>query len=213
MDQDRIPKAYHTYSQALDSAARVNIDLPHAGESFTEPSLIGLQTRLLGLRALGYQFPDHVLDDIQEEMMEELRMMIPPVRICITEDCGWCGIEDETVHPKHDPSVRLCPRCHNTTENLVIEGLHTPSTTEPQDQVQEDNELLPCPFCGGPAEVDRTLSRYEYCTGGPNSIMDYGHTVYCTRCEANLGGLDVTPPNTWEEAVAAWNQRKKGGEE
>lgn len=68
------------------------------------------------------------------------------------------------------------------------------------------DNLLPCPFCGGEAECDRTMERYEYCTGGPNSVHDYGYTVYCTQCGVETHVRDV-PPNDRDEAIAAWNRR------
>jgi Lar family restriction alleviation protein len=68
------------------------------------------------------------------------------------------------------------------------------------------NELLPCPFCGGKAEVDRTGERYEYGTGGPNSVMDYGYFAYCTKCSVGTGVSDV-PPSSEREAAAEWNRR------
>jgi Lar family restriction alleviation protein len=67
-------------------------------------------------------------------------------------------------------------------------------------------ELLPCPFCGGKADSDRTMERFEYCTGGPNSVMDYGYYVYCTQCGAGTGVVDVPPPSE-EEAAKEWNRR------
>lgn len=66
--------------------------------------------------------------------------------------------------------------------------------------------LKPCPFCGGEAELDRTMERFEYCTGGPNSVMDYGYWVYCTKCDASLGAINV-PPSSPEEATRDWNRR------
>lgn len=66
--------------------------------------------------------------------------------------------------------------------------------------------LLPCPFCGGEAELERSHERFEYCTGGPNSVMEWGYYVYCTKCSAGTSAVDVPPPSP-EEAAAEWNQR------
>lgn len=68
------------------------------------------------------------------------------------------------------------------------------------------SELLPCPFCGGEADTDRTMERFEYCTGGPNSVKDYGYYVYCTKCNASMGLINV-PPSSPEEAAKEWNCR------
>ncbi|TDR82160.1 hypothetical protein DFP86_102274 [Paludibacterium purpuratum] len=37
-------------------------------------------------------------------------------RVCISDECGWIGPLSETVHPKHDASMILCPECHEVTE-------------------------------------------------------------------------------------------------
>ena len=71
-------------------------------------------------------------------------------------------------------------------------------------------QLLPCPFCGGEAELDRTAERFEYCTGGPNSVMDFGYWVYCTKCDASMGAS--VPPSSPEEATREWNRRAESAE-
>lgn len=50
------------------------------------------------------------------------------------------------------------------------------------------NELLPCPFCGGKAEIDRyTIKPY----------------VSCTRCGCSMPDRHQTV----EQAIEAWNTR------
>lgn len=68
------------------------------------------------------------------------------------------------------------------------------------------DELKPCPLCGGEAECDRTMERYEYLIEGDRSCMDYGYTVYCTQCGLETHVRD-TPPNDPDEAIDAWNTR------
>lgn len=41
---------------------------------------------------------------------------ITETRSCNNEACGWKGPASECVHPKHDPSMVLCPNCRETTE-------------------------------------------------------------------------------------------------
>ena len=72
------------------------------------------------------------------------------------------------------------------------------------------NELLPCPFCGGEAELDRSTERFEYGTGGPNSVMEWGYYVYCTQCSAGTSAVSVPPPSP-EEAASEWNRRAVPG--
>lgn len=44
-----------------------DIDLPHAGEIFVEPTAREAADRVARLRALGYRCPDHVEKDLREE--------------------------------------------------------------------------------------------------------------------------------------------------
>jgi hypothetical protein len=55
---------------ALEKTQLVDIDLPHAGETFSDPTLEAFKDRLLYLRGVGYVFPDHVLEEIDAEMKE-----------------------------------------------------------------------------------------------------------------------------------------------
>jgi hypothetical protein len=51
----------------LDACAYEDIMLPHAGESFVEPTAATCADRLLLLRALGYHVPQHAIDALREE--------------------------------------------------------------------------------------------------------------------------------------------------
>ena len=53
-----------------------------------------------------------------------------------------------------------------------------------------DKRLLPCPFCGGEAELNLFLGNY---------------CVTCTEC---MGAIFPAKGMTKEEAIQAWNTRK-----
>ncbi|PXV54210.1 hypothetical protein SAMN04487785_11410 [Dyella jiangningensis] len=57
-------------SAMVDVADRVDIDLPHAGESFNESSPGECADRLEYLRGLGYVVPQHAIDTLREEAEE-----------------------------------------------------------------------------------------------------------------------------------------------
>lgn len=57
-------RAYH---KALNELELVPIDLPHAGESFNDPTPGKCAERLLRLRELGYHVPQYAIDELQEE--------------------------------------------------------------------------------------------------------------------------------------------------
>lgn len=56
--------------EMVDEAVRVEIDLPHAGESFADASAGACADRLQYLKGLGYRFPDAVIVDLREEQRE-----------------------------------------------------------------------------------------------------------------------------------------------
>lgn len=63
------------------------------------------------------------------------------------------------------------------------------------------NVLLPCPFCGFPAEYDSQRAAISVVSRG---LPYHGHSVYCSSpdCDAENGIHE-----TKEEAVTAWNRR------
>ena len=63
------------------------------------------------------------------------------------------------------------------------------------------NELKPCPFCGGKAEL---ISHRPYAS--PSGITDYYVKCGTEGCTLCLGGLCFT---SQEETVRAWNRRVK----
>ena len=50
----------------LETAKRVDIDLPYDGESFNDPDLESFKARLTELREIGYNFPDYLFDENEE---------------------------------------------------------------------------------------------------------------------------------------------------
>ncbi|GEM_PF-4701545 len=42
-------------------------------------------------------------------------------RECNNVACGWVGLVEDAVHPKHDSTTLLCPQCHETTEATMCD--------------------------------------------------------------------------------------------
>ena len=61
---------YRNCMKKLENDELKDIQLPHAGESFNDPTLEEFRDRLLYLRGLGYRFPDGVLAAIEEEIKD-----------------------------------------------------------------------------------------------------------------------------------------------
>lgn len=57
----------------LDKCERKPLGLPCDGESFNDATAELWLKRLMELRAMGYRFPDHVIDDAKAEMEEEAK--------------------------------------------------------------------------------------------------------------------------------------------
>lgn len=68
-------------------------------------------------------------------------------------------------------------------------------------------DLLPCPFCGGEAEMDHYQPFRNYRTGAPLDQV----AIYCTVCNAQIshypGDLSLSREETAEIVVAEWNRR------
>ena len=62
--------AYKLQMAFLESAEREKINLPHVGESFNDPDLESFLERLIYLRGLGYNFPDYVIEAVNQEINE-----------------------------------------------------------------------------------------------------------------------------------------------
>lgn len=70
-------------------------------------------------------------------------------------------------------------------------------------------ELLPCPLCKGPAELDRYSPFRHYRTGEPLEQV----SVYCTQCSLSLSwyprDLDLDRDQTAEFVTEQWNHRPR----
>ena len=68
-------------------------------------------------------------------------------------------------------------------------------------------KLKPCPFCGGPAEID-TLRGYRNFSSG---LMENAIAAYCTACAADISVCYADVPDIQAEQVAdMWNKRDTG---
>lgn len=68
----------------------------------------------------------------------------------------------------------------------------------------DDIKLLPCPFCGGDAEMD-TLQGY---LGLGTGRLGNRIAVYCQRCDADMGVcIEDVPDITPEQVAEMWNRR------
>ena len=61
-------KVHEKQMNMLESAEYENINLPHAGKSFNDPTLKKFFERIIYLKELGYHIPDYVIDQIMEEL-------------------------------------------------------------------------------------------------------------------------------------------------
>lgn len=69
--------------------------------------------------------------------------------------------------------------------------------------------LLPCPFCGGDAEMDTQRS---YRAMSPRADIGHGVAIYCTKCSADMmhcyedhAGTDKE--DLWADLAGLWNRR------
>ncbi len=111
--------------------------------------------------------------------------------------CPFCGSDAETatIYLPETPSrdagtVRIirCSRCSAVVERLRLEAVITSWNTRTNKKWSME-KLKPCPFCGGPAEVE-----------GPSFAGDLFH-VRCQRFTAD------TEENSRARAIKTWNRR------
>lgn len=70
---EELYQTYRAQAEALKKVTRVPIGLPYDGQSFTDPDLESFLARVEHLRATGYRVPDHVFEEIKEEIKDERR--------------------------------------------------------------------------------------------------------------------------------------------
>lgn len=67
-------------------------------------------------------------------------------------------------------------------------------------------QIKPCPFCGGPAEIEQT-------TGATSDHKSVGFSVGCTADEADcMGYQSLTTFARRSDAIDAWNRRATDAE-
>jgi hypothetical protein len=74
--------------------------------------------------------------------------------------------------------------------------------------MSDEPKLLPCPFCGGDAEIDTRRGYRQLPTG----VVGGGVAIYCTNCSSDMmhcyedhSGVDRDDLRA--DLVAAWNKR------
>jgi len=66
------------------------------------------------------------------------------------------------------------------------------------------DKLLPCPFCGGEAELDTHQGYRSMSTGNIGNRV----VVYCTKCDADMGTcVEDVPDIHPNEVIERWNRR------
>ncbi len=78
--------------------------------------------------------------------------------------------------------------------------------TETTDLVESD--LLPCPFCGGGAELD-TRRAYRWLSA-PGGLSDEV-AIYCLKCGAEIcedpDDVDLSREQVTDDLIERWNAR------
>lgn len=69
---DEVKLKYNAQSKFLANCTHEAIDLPHAGDTFVDLTLVDFDYRLRYLRQVGYRFPDQVFERIWAERAEEV---------------------------------------------------------------------------------------------------------------------------------------------
>lgn len=129
---------------------------------------------------------------------------------CVMCEKGNPGEASKCVHCGNPYSnSSLCPKEDEGGTSEISRDcwdIWKPDPSSDIEKVQGPMELLPCPFCGAPAEHDsrRWSGRRRGMNPGPG--VD-GHAIYCSgECPVpSVGGVFLF--DTYEEARAWWNKR------
>lgn len=70
IDSTEWVRRHNAFMAALDQYPLVDIDLPHAGETFNDATLEEFRERIVWLKGLGYRVPDCVLEAIDQEIAD-----------------------------------------------------------------------------------------------------------------------------------------------
>ena len=109
--------------------------------------------------------------------------------------CRVCA-RNVCVAPEHE--FYGCLGCNSCTGVVEYESDCVNSYGfEPADGDMAENELLPCPFCGGEAELVHWTNQLSWNT-------NYG--IQCTTCKIMIDSAH-SYFHTAEEAITAWNRR------
>ena len=92
--------------------------------------------------------------------------------------------------------ISRMPEYKDLTEALKAKD-HIPDVGEKVES-EQTGELLPCPFCGGKAELYHAICR----TPDPDGTLQGHYVTDCTVCNAN-----VEFETAEEDAIKAWNTR------
>jgi len=68
---DEFMKAHKKQVEFLDTAKREKIGLPYDGKTFSDPDYESFLKRLLHLREVGYNFPDWVIEEVEEDIKRQ----------------------------------------------------------------------------------------------------------------------------------------------
>lgn len=65
-------KEYRKHMDSVEATELVPLELPHAGECFSDATPLEFYKRLVHLKSLGYIFPEEVFAEVEKEYEEEL---------------------------------------------------------------------------------------------------------------------------------------------
>ena len=118
-------------------------------------------------------------------------------KYCNAELSAPCtaSISNKALIPSDIYHVDLCNDC----AKAVVNALQLLERLIPKDSAK--NELKPCPFCGGKAQLVAVKETYD----GIRKVEISGWRVRCNDCKAETT-LEVR-----EVAVNKWNRRAENG--